>query len=401
MYEDEVSEALYSHLSITPSRMRSINQTAVLEYVRVNRMASRSELAEALGLSLPSIVRIVDDLMEKGLVKFSGNYEFSGGRRRPLVEFDTGNNIAVVIEIGESLIRGAIVNLAGEQLERLEIPFYSPDEKTVLETLFRTITPLCDRAGGCNKNFHGVAIAVPGVVQPHTGKVLSAPSVGWEDFALGEILRERYAVPIVVENDSNAAALGEMWFGDNDDLYNLALIQLRKGLGVGLIVDGSIYRGPNNAAGEVGHIVLSPDDFRSTHLSYGPVEQKIAGVGLIEKSGMALRAIKDARAGEVTYQRLFDDYSAGMDWPKQIVGEFVNTLSMVVILVNAMMNCEKIILSGEIMECAQGLIAEIQSKVYSSIVVEKSKIGAMAGLLGGFVALIQRQMDYCILKSVL
>ena len=88
-----------AYLSVTPSRMRSINQTAVLEYIRMNKCASRAVIANELGLSLPSIVRIVDDLFKQKFLRFSGEYETSGGRKRPLVEFDAEQNISIGIEL--------------------------------------------------------------------------------------------------------------------------------------------------------------------------------------------------------------------------------------------------------------------------------------------------------------
>ena len=392
-----------SYISITPSRMRSINQTAVLEYVRVNRVVSRSELSEALGLSLPSVVRIVDELIEKKLIRFSGQFEKSGGRRRPLIEFDMASNIAVSVEVGDRIINGAIIDLEGNVLERRVTPCPTVDPDTILDTLLRTVAALHTIAQASDKNYLGIAVEVPCVAETSTGKILSSePSLFWDHLPLGDILREKFKVPNIVENDSNAAALGEMWYGNHQGIYNLALIQLRKGLGVGLIVDGSIYRGANNAAGELGHLVFSPDNFRRTHDGgYGPVERTIAGIGLIEKARQKLTALGDPGAETVTYSRIFDDYQNGLEWPKQIVQELIDMLSMVIVTVHGMMDCEKTILAGEVIEHAGFLVDEIRSRIYSNIVVEESTIGVGASLLGGIVALIQREMDYCVLKSVL
>ncbi len=388
-------------LSITPSRMRSINQTAVMEYIRIHKGASRAVIANELNLSLPSVVRIIDDLIEKRFVKFSGDFEHSGGRKRPLVEFDAENNISIGLEVGDGMIRGYVIDLAANTLQAEHCTFPANDPDQALSAVFKVIESLYTFVTASSRVFRGISIAVPGVTDHRTGEVAVIPGLGWENLPLQAMIEARFPVPVAVENDSNAAALGEMWFGRGDGIYNLALIHLRKGLGVGFIVDGAIYRGPNNAAGELGHIVLSSNDFASVHQDYGPVEQAIAGVGLEQQAKNKLRhMLSPAALNAISFQDLFEDYFAQEKWSVEIVRNFVETLAKVIIIISTVMDTEKIVLAGEIMGPAEPLIDSIRQKIYQNIVIEKSKIDSMASILGGAVALIQRQMDYSILKSV-
>ena len=379
---------MYRYQSIRPSDVRSINEAAVLEYTRTHKKVSRSELANALELSLPSVERIVDDMLDRGLMKYTGERESSGGRRRPLVEIYSENNIAVSALVANGHVDCRLIDLAGSVLERRCIKTVPDDLEQIAEALLTAIRPLDGKAKDSSRQYWGIAVEVPYVVENETGTVKPAKDIS---FPLGEIIRKQFQVPVTVENDSNAAALGEMWYGDNIGIYNLALVHLRKGLGVGLIVDGGIYRGASNAAGELGYLVFSKDMFNRERTGlFGPTEKKVAGVGILEAAHEALSALGRDR-GELTYETIFSAYKEKEAWAVKIIEELADNLAMIIIAVSCTMDCEKIILSGEVIDAGSFLVDMVRSKIYGDIPVECSKVGLDAIVLGGFVTLLQEQ----------
>lgn len=389
---------MYHYQSIKPSDVRNINKTAALEYTRTHKTVSRSELANALELSLPSVERIVDDLLAQGLIKYTGERESSGGRKRPLMEIYSENNIAVSALVSNGRVDCSLIDLSGKVLERKSEKTVPDDLEQIADALLELIGPLHERAKNSSCNYWGIAVEVPYVVGNGTGIVKPSKDIS---FPLGDIIRSKFDVPVAVENDSNAAALGEMWYGNNIGVYNLALVHLRKGLGVGLIVDGCIYRGSSNAAGELGYLVFSKDNFtKKKDGLFGPVEKKVAGIGLLTEAHEALSSL-GRDSDDITYDTIFAAYKDKEDWAVRIINNLADNLAMIITTVSCTMDCEKIILSGEVIDAGGFLIDMIQEKVYEDILVEHSKVGLDAIVLGGFVTLMQRQNAYCHIKYLI
>src|SRR5438045_1983239 len=99
--------------TLTHSDMRGINRSAILEIIRKQSPISRSQIAELLNVSLPTVMRIVDELIEEGIVRDQGSKEWSGGRRRPLVEFNAEGHVVVGVDLGGTKMYGAIADLHG------------------------------------------------------------------------------------------------------------------------------------------------------------------------------------------------------------------------------------------------------------------------------------------------
>jgi glucokinase len=115
-------------------------------------------------------------------------------------------------------------------------------------------------AGAAETDLAAVAVAAPGPVDQERGVVRNPPNLtGWEVVPLVQILKEALGVPVILENDADAAALGEHAFGAGRDFRNMIFITVSSGIGGGIIVDGRLYRGATGAAGEVGHMVLDED----------------------------------------------------------------------------------------------------------------------------------------------
>ena len=107
-------------LTITASDMRDINRSAILEIIRRESPISRTAIAERLDVSLPTVMRIVDDLIEEGFVRPQGGTEWSGGRRRPLLEFNAGGHVVLGVDMGGTKMYGAISDLGGNVLDEVE-----------------------------------------------------------------------------------------------------------------------------------------------------------------------------------------------------------------------------------------------------------------------------------------
>ena len=270
--------------TITASEMREINRSSILEMVRSNSPISRTQIAEDLCVSLPTVMRIVDELMVEGLVVEDGEKEWSGGRKRKRLIFNGGQHLVIGIDLGGTKIYGAVANYNGEILHEIREEHHQTRAEESLELLCAIIDQLLAFAESTSIPVRGIGIGVPGVVQTDTGIVSIAPALGWQDFPLKSRLDERYQYPIAIENDVNLAALGEMWFGTQENESNLVLLTIGTGIGAGIIINGAIYSGAHNMAGEVGYFLPNRTHLDQKYPGFGALEILASGTGIATRA---------------------------------------------------------------------------------------------------------------------
>ena len=393
------------YLSVTPAVMRSINRTAILEHIRDNGKSSRVIIAKDLNLSLPSVVRIIEELEHEKLVRYSGDYEDSGGRKRPLIEFNTEDNITLGLDLGGTKVYACVIDLSGKTLYEKYVPVHNTKSDESYELVVSLIEEMLAFAKTLNKTIRGISLGVPGVTSHRKGEVVFAPSLEWTNMPLKSMLETRFKMPVIVENDVNMAALGEMWYGHGRNRSNIVLIAMGTGLGAGLIVDGCIYRGANEAAGELGYLILEKGELKREYPVFGPLEYAIAGTGLAMQAKEMQRELTEGdESEEYTAKSVFEAYERKEEWALTIIDNFVDKLAMAIIAACAVIDPEVVILSGGVMNSAQFMIDEIQSKVAdklpSQIPIVISQLKSKATILGGAVSLIHQTADYCIIRSM-
>jgi predicted NBD/HSP70 family sugar kinase len=374
--------------------MRSINQTAVFEYIRMKKLASRAVIASELDISLPSVVRIVDDLLKKRYLRFSGQMEGSGGRKRPLIEINSDKNCSIGVLLSAVGIHIALLDLGGTILESEETPIVSGKAEKSLSAVFAVITRMIKTAKKPGHILRGISVSVPGIVNHQTGTIVAAPTINWRNVPVKRLLTERYQLPVIVENDATLAILGEMWYGFGQECFNLFLFEIDMGLGAGLVIDGAIYRGADNSAGEIGNAVFDKKFFSLPKDAYGPMELDIAGVGLLRKIRNAGHDKKaKTKNDKALLKMLFDAYQKKEKWTLPVIENFIDNLAMSIITVHSIVNPELIVLRGCVMDFAGELMEEVKQKT-GNIKIKISEIGANAEILGGAVNLIYEALDY-------
>ena len=219
----------------TASLMRRLNRSAILNVLRTHSPVSRTEIARLLGMSLPTVMRVVDELIEEDLVHFEGS-EPSGGRRRPLLRFNGAAYAVVGVDLGGGKLYGTVADLTGriqhEQYARWE-DYHTPPG--TLSSLYRFIQALLDAPRPPGQRIRGIGVGAPGVTLADSGVVVWAPSLNWRDLPLKELLSQRFTPPIFVENDVNLAALGEYGFGIGVGVSNLVCLYIGIGIGACLL----------------------------------------------------------------------------------------------------------------------------------------------------------------------
>ena len=234
--------------------IRDINRQIVLNYVREREPISRAEIARESRLQRSSVSAIVEDLKAEGLVEEVGEGESTGGRRPTLLKLRSKEAIAIGIAITPTKTTVASSDLAGRVIERQEFWTDTNPDRT-LEKVILIVREMCVRSNG---SIEGVGVSLPGLVDPSTGNAIYIPFFEWRDLPIAQVISAAVGLPVVIDNDANAVALAELWFGRPEvcNARDFILVLVAEGVGTGIIFDGQIYRGQRGAAGEFGHMVI-------------------------------------------------------------------------------------------------------------------------------------------------
>ncbi len=390
--------------TITQSEMRTINRSAVLEYFRLAHTVSRTEIAERLKLSRPTVKRIIDQLLEENLVISTGKKETGKGRSRELLSLNIKENAVIGIDIGGSHISGALVNLGGEILFERHLPqeWDAPDSNFTRISDF--IQTLLDRSHQHKIHLLGIGIGVPGIVSSQTGEVKRAPSLGWVDFPFLEELRLLFPnIPILIENDVALAALGEYWFGAGIGINNLIMIAIGTGIGAGIILDGKLYRGHTDSSGEIGYILPDIQYLNKQYPGFGALENVASGKGIADRAKKVLQTSQNKLdLSKVNALFVFDAAQNGEEWATLLIEETVDYLSLMIANISVSFDPELIILGGGVAESLKMLIPPILDRLKGTIPnqpqLEISTLKNNAPILGAVVQVFHKITDYSVIQ---
>ncbi len=234
--------------------IRDINKQIVLNYVRVRSPISRADIARETSLQRSTVSAIVDDLVADGMIEEIGTGDSTGGRKPTLLQLRTGTPIAIGVDITPRETTVVLADLGGNLLRKETFPTSSDIEYMNEQILAKVSAYARD-----NSEYDlEVGISIPGIADQINGNIVYIPYFGWTNWDIGKQITEKTSLPVVIDNDANAVALAELWFGADvtRKTRNFIVVLIAEGIGTGIIIDGQIYRGDGGAAGEFGHMFV-------------------------------------------------------------------------------------------------------------------------------------------------
>jgi len=253
--------------------IKRLNRRLILEALRRHGPQSRAALARAVGLTKSTVSTLVQEMLEEGLLDEGSQHKPGLGRPGTALEFSPRHTLALGVELGvenTQLVLLDLNNTIHDEWDWVESP-HTPLAERLTKLAEQVRSRLSDPT-----QLLGVGLAVPGVVNGR--KLLYAPGPGWHNEQPAEMLEALLKVPTPVDNDANAAALGETFWGEQQS--PLVYVVMTTGLGTGLVVDGQVYRGRLGAAGELGHWLTGQPHSRSRA---GDVEGALSLRAMVER----------------------------------------------------------------------------------------------------------------------
>lgn len=277
-------------------RIRSLNQSAVISAIHRNGRISRTDLAAELRLSPAAITALTAPFVEEGLVvEAEVGISPSVGRKPILLGINYDHAHVFGVKVTNHAVVAALTNLNAEVVALHTEALSDTREETVLTAVTTACSKLRATDAGNGVRPLGIGVSVPGEVDHLEGYVRHSQLFGWHQVPFADLLGAELDLPVLIENDVNALAAAHAWFGHGRGHDAFLVLTLGRGVGLGIVVNGSVYRGPRGGAGEFGHTICAPLAPRVMDSAPKTLEQRVGDAGI---AALASRLLQREVAAE-------------------------------------------------------------------------------------------------------
>jgi glucokinase len=247
----------------------------------------------------------------------------------------------------------------------------------------------------------GMGIGFPGPLNAETGTIFNPPNLnGWDSVPLRNILEKELGVPVAIENDANAAALGEWWRGAGSGTHSLFCITLGTGVGGGIIMDGKVWHGASSIAGEIGHTTVIRDGIKCTCGNIGCLETYACSGGILKRVNNALlkEGDNDSQQPLTNLKQVNQMVIQGNEIVLNVIKETGVILGIAVANIANLLNPEMIVLFGGVTNLGEYLVIPLKEEVKrrafkkatESLRIELSQLGDNSGILGAAKTILSK-----------
>jgi len=328
------------------------NRDLVLRTIFEHESISRAEVARITRLTRTTVSEVVNSLLREGLVEEIGKGESIGGKTPILLSIVADSRYMLGLNLAQDKFVGAIVNLRGEIKEMLEVSVFDDDGQKALEAVYQIISQLIRRK---YKPIIGIGIGTPGLVMTREGIVLNAVNLDWQDLPLGDLLHKKFKLPVSVLNDSQAAAIGEYAYGGKvEHGESLIVVNVKHGIGAGILINGRLFQGDGGGAGEIGHVVVQENGELCRCGKQGCLET-------VASARAVLRQLKMSSIDQVQAS-----FEAGDERTRQVIMKAGHYLGLSLANLIGILNIQRIMLTGDMTRFGDAWLNQVKEAMHSS-----------------------------------
>lgn len=301
-------------LGLNAKAGKKVNRELVLKTIYNLRPISRADIADITGLTPASITKIVNEFLDIGIVQEINKGKTFSGRKPVLIDIDCSSYFIIGIYIARKSISGIITNLNADILKRVVYDKSLLESPDLPREVIKLINELLKTSGISKKKVLGIGMAVPGPINSKSGEVIyrnlsEGPPYVWVRVPLTEAVSDKFGIPVFADNDSNASAVGESWFGNGMEFKNFILINFGEALGGGLILKSRLYRGEDDIVGEIGHTTVDINGPKCDCGNYGCLELFTKNKTIIEKYMVLSKKYPESRLAKIRVKSVEDIYN--------------------------------------------------------------------------------------------
>lgn len=391
----------------TNQQTRLINERLVLGTIYGRGPISRAEVARVTGLTRTTVSDVVEQLRAVGLAEEIGLGRSTGGKAPILVQVPSDARQLIGVDVGDSELNGAVVNLRGEVVRRIDAPLDGRDGDQALARLESLLDELIAAA---DRPLLGIGIGTPGLIDTSNGTVRWAVNLDWRDLPLGERLQERHGLPVYVTNDSHAAALAEFTFGANelaaDGPRSMVVVKVGRGIGAGIVLNGQLFQGDGFGAGEIGHTSVADNHRPCRCGSTGCLETIASTRAVVQR----VRELAPHTPESVLHDHVqpdgigFDDLARAFAHDdalaREVVTDAAHHLGRAIGALVGAFNVQRIVLVGEMTVFGEPWLAAIRREAHRSTLalladrttIEIGRLESNLVVLGSAALLMTREL---------
>ncbi|MCL1854139.1 MAG: ROK family protein [Clostridia bacterium] len=381
---------------LSGSHIKIENRKLVFTCIFKQPGISRPQITNLTKLSAASVGRITDELLGEGLISEFDSDTGNVGRRPTLLRVCGESVLALAVELDRDKQACAAVDLTGRVQYRTERDFYAiaHNPRELCELVREMADEVMSKPSLADKRFPGIGIALPGLVDIDSGTLLLGSQFRWHNVPFGAILQDIFpAMTVTLDNEMNARALAESLYGVIRHEQNAVMLGIGSGVGAGIIVNGQVYRGNDNMAGEVGHIVMDPNGKMCECGRYGCLQTFVADWALTED---ARRFKRDADIDDILQAA-----DMGEQWAVSIIERFVRYTQTAISYFTSLLNPGVVVLSGQLLEdypvLKEWLLRENPSHIWkpfsASSRLTMSSLGRDGAIIGAATQLFRKVYD--------
>lgn len=386
--------------------LRERNSRAVIETLTQRGSASRAEIARLTGLSRTTVSTIVSDLQTKGLVVerpgVTGQAGAQGGRPPILLTLDPSAGAIVGVNFSHDEIHLVVADVSyeilAERRERFDVDHDGPGAIEGGVELVREALAECEVSF---ESVVGMGMALSAPIERATGTVASPDILpGWRGLHPATVMSERFGMKVHVDNDANLGALAEARFGAGRGVRDLAFVMLSSGVGAGLVLDGSIYRGAGGTAGEIGHTIVDANGALCHCGNRGCLETQAATTALLD-------VLRPTRTPEFSVADMLAAASGGDIACRRVLADAGRNVGLAVANLVSLFDPRMVIIGGELARAGDALMRPLREAVERfAIPAAAREVQVVTGELGdraevlGALALALGESDHELAKTL-
>ncbi|WP_208590525.1 ROK family transcriptional regulator [Gracilibacillus suaedae] len=382
--------------------MKSINKSIILNKIRTAGSISRAQIAKETQLTPPTVGSIVKELLEQGLIKESQLGISQGGRKPTLLVLNTNGFHIIGIDVGPSDIRFIISDLAGKIVDEVEQKIAQElTNDSFLNMLTSGVELLITKQSSLQ--YIGIGVAMHGVVDSEQGISIFAPNLNLRNIPIKDHLEAAFEMDVKVENDAKSLALGEAWFENQMTAKSMIAVNVGRGIGAGLVIDGKLYSGEHGIAGEIGHMTVDLYGKKCSCGNEGCLQTVASGPAIAEKAFELLEQGNASSLSEyretITAENVHQAAMEGDRLAQDVLKEAGTYLGIALTNLIHVCNPSTIIIGGGVSNADSFILDPIMDTIKTRAISERakrtpvylSKLGEYGSSLGA-VALILSEL---------
>jgi len=332
---------------------RSQRLNVLLSEIWYKGLISRAELGQTIGLTLPSVTRLVQELKNAGVIIETDKGESSGGRQPSLLRVNPQAGLVIGLDFSGIELRGAILDATNHCLSVIKQPFQGMQPAILQRQVVEMCRELISNSLIQRQRVLGIGISVPGTVDAEKGIIRDSLNMRLHDFPIRDILGQTFDLPVFIEHDTATAALAEKYYGAGRGMGDLIYIIVSTGIGAGLIINQEVYRGATGLAGELGHVIVEREGQVCVCGKKGCLEAVASVPAMLANAHNVLLRRKGAPQSSLTLQSLSRAATGGDRLAQAIIQRAADYLAMAISMLVSIVDIRLIVVGGEVVEMGE------------------------------------------------